>query len=218
MERGFWEKRAWQRWLEVKKLYYDDYAEVEVCLEKAYEVLGFIEENNIELTDAHNFIINTEIAQILIEGNLAIEAREYLKIAEKYIVTEYNRSYLDWKNAELYISVGNKEEAFKLYEKALEYHRNMKEFDKKIYYSDKKYCRNEVCIKFQISKFFENYKYAKEAMLEYIELYERNIESSTVVEDTYKTFKNLAIKNNDYMFLHKVSKKINELKIVHRTI
>ena len=165
MERSFWEKRAWQRWLEVKKLYYDDYAPVEECLEKAYEVLGFIEENDIELTDAHNFSINVELAQFLIEGKFIIEAKEHLKIAKQHIVTEYNRSYLDWKMAELYIEVGNKEEALRLYMSSLEYYKNIKEYKNNNQY------RNELAIKHQIAKYFKIYKYVKEIILKYIDLY-----------------------------------------------
>ncbi|HFD2052208.1 TPA: hypothetical protein ACF2DE_002939 [Clostridium perfringens] len=207
MERSFWEKRAWQRWLEVKKLYYDDYAEVEVCLEKAYEVLGFIEENDIELTDAHNFSINVELAQFLIEGKFIIEAKEHLKIAKQHIVTEYNRSYLDWKMAELYIEVGNKEEALRLYMSSLEYYKNIKEYENNNQY------RNELAIKHQIAKYFKIYKYVKEIILKYIDLYKQGIECANPVRDTYMTFKELATENNDYMFLHKVNKELNELKI-----
>ncbi|MDM0587728.1 hypothetical protein QTH25_13205 [Clostridium perfringens] len=201
MERSFWEKRAWQRWLEVKKLYYDDYAPVEECLEKVYEVLGFIEENDIELTDAHNFSINVELAQFLIEGKFIIEAKEHLKIAKQHIVTEYNRSYLDWKMAELYIEVGNKEEALRLYMSSLEYYKNIKEY------------KNELAIKHQIAKYFKIYKYVKEIILKYIDLYKQGIECANPVRDTYMTFKELATENNDYMFLHKVNKELNELKI-----
>lgn len=207
MERGFWEKRAWQRWLEVKKLYYDDYAPVKECLEKAYEVLGFIEENNIELTDAHNFSVNVELSQILIEGKYIVEAREHLKIAEKYIVTEYNRSYLDWKNAELYISVGNKEEAFKLYNKSLEYYKDIKEYD------DIKYYRNELAIKHQIAKYFKIYKYIKETILKNIEMYQNGTESLGYLKDTYKTFIELATACGDMLFIQKVNKELNLLKI-----
>lgn len=207
MERGFWEKRAWQRWLEVKKLYYDDYAPVEECLEKAYEVLGFIEENDIELTDAHNFSINVELAQFLIEGKFIIEAKEHLKIAKQHIVTEYNRSYLDWKMAELYIEVGNKEEALRLYMSSLEYYKNIKEYKNNNQY------RNELAIKHQIAKYFKIYKYVKEIILIYIDLYKQGIECANPVRDTYMTFKELATENNDYMFLHKVNKELNELKI-----
>ncbi|MFH0334703.1 hypothetical protein [Clostridium perfringens] len=207
MERSFWEKRAWQRWLEVKKLYYDDYAPVEECLEKAYEVLGFIEENDIELTDAHNFSINVELAQFLIEGKFIIEAKEHLKIAKQHIVTEYNRSYLDWKMAELYIEVGNKEEALRLYMSSLEYYKNIKEYKNNNQY------RNELAIKHQIAKYFKIYKYVKEIILKYIDLYKQGIECANPVRDTYMTFKELATENNDYMFLHKVNKELNELKI-----
>lgn len=207
MERGFLDSIVWKKWLEVKKLYYDEYAEVEVCLERAYEVLGFIEENNIELTKAHNFSINVELAQFLIEGKFIIEAKEYLKIAKQYIVTEYNRSYLDWKMAELYIEVGNKEEALRLYKSSLEYYKNINEYENNNQY------RNELAIKHQIAKHFKIYKYVKEIILKYIDLYKQGIECANPVRDTYMTFKELATENNDCMFLHKVNKELNELKI-----
>lgn len=207
MERSFLDSIVWKKWLEVKKLYYDDYAPVEECLEKAYEVLGFIEENNIELTDAHNFSINVELAQFLIEGKFIIEAKEHLKIAKQHIVTEYNRSYLDWKMAELYIEVGNKEEALRLYKSSLEYYKNIKEYENNNQY------RNELAIKHQIAKYFKIYKYVKEIILKYIDLYKQGIECANPVRDTYMTFKELATENNDYMFLHKVNKELNELKI-----
>lgn len=208
MDMAFLEKRVWQRWKEVRKAYYDDYEEVAVCLEKAYSVISDMFENNIEVSDTHNFLINTEMAQILIEGKFLTEAREHLNIAEEYIITEYNRSFLCWKKAELYMAASNKEEAFKLYKESLEYYKGIKKYSKSE-------LRNELAIKHQMAKHFGIYKYIKEIILIYIELYQNGTESSAkVVEDTYKTFKELATENNDYMFLHKVNKELNLLKIV----
>lgn len=207
MERSFLDSVVWKKWNEVNRMYYVDEDKVELCLEKAYEVLSFIEENNINLTDAHNFSVNVELAQMLIEGKFIVEAKEYLKVAEKYIVTEYNKSYLDWKKAELYISVGNKDEAFRLYTSALEYYNNIKKYDSKNQY------RNELAIKHQMAKHFKIYKYAKEIIFKYIDLYQQGIESKNALGHTYMTFKELATENNDYMFLHKVNKELNELKI-----
>lgn len=203
----FLEKMAWKRWAEVNRMYYKDEEKVELCLEKAYEVLGFIEENNIELTKAHSFSINVELAQILIEAKLVVEAKEYLKIAEKHIVTEYNKSYLCWKKAELYVVIGNKEEAFRLYKESLKYYEGLEE------YENNNQHRNELAIKHQIAKHFKIYKYVKEIIFKYINLYQEGIESIDALGHTYRTFKELATENNDYMFLHKVNKELNLLKI-----
>lgn len=90
---------------------------------------------------------------------------------------------------------------------SLEYYKNIKEYKNNNQY------RNELAIKHQIAKYFKIYKYVKEIILKYIDLYKQGIECANPVRDTYMTFKELATENNDYMFLHKVNKELNELKI-----
>lgn len=206
MERNFQEERIWQRWAEVRKAFYDDYKEVDICLEMAYSVMADIEESKIEVNNTYNFSINVEMAQILIYGGYLTDAKAHLKIADKYAVTEYNKAYLCWKMAELYFK-DNKEESFVLFSSALKYFEDIKEYENINQY------RNELAIKHQMAKNFKIYKYVKEIIFEYIELYKQKKESLTVIKDTYKTFKELATENNDYMFLHKVNKELNLLKI-----